>query len=330
MLSIRRLSIIFLFAGLFVAIWLFDSIDVTGVVRAVSVIGWSFLLVLAVRIMLLYVDAHSWRWLLLKEVRPSLNLSAFQRWIGEGVAILLPFATISGELARVRLAMVYGMRGSVAFASIIMDAVVAVVSQILFLTIGLTLYIATGRDHGAVSGSAGLGLIALMLATGAMVAAVQGGWLGTFGRFLKGLFAGPQASWVAEAMTTVDEQISKIVSRRAEFLRSVLWRLLGWLLGAAEIALILYLLGEPVSVGEALMIDALTTAVRTAFFFVPAGLGVQEGSLMFLGATLGIDGEVMMAAALIKRARELAFSFPALLAWQWVEGNSAVKESEAS
>jgi len=208
-----------------------------------------------------------------------------------------------------------------------MDAVVAVVSQVIFLTIGITLYVASGRDYGAIGGSAGLGLIALMLATGTMAAAIRGGWLGTFGRFLKGFFAGPQASWLADSMHTVDEQIAEIISRRAEFFLSVLWRLFGWLLGAVEIALILYLLGEPISLGEALMIDALTTAVRTAFFFVPAGLGVQEGSLMFFGATLGIGGEVMMAAALIKRARELAFSFPALLAWQWVEGNRAEKES---
>jgi putative membrane protein len=263
----------------------------------------------------------------LSEERPSLHLSAFQRWIGEGVTVLLPFASISGELVRVRLAIVYGLRGAVAFASIVMDAVVAVVSQILFLGIGIALYVSMGGAGDALRGSIGFGLIALLLAAGAMAMAIRGGWLGRFGRLLKGVFSSSQASWLAEAMNSVDEQIAEIAARHAAFLRSLLWRLLGWLLGAAEIALVLYFLGRPISLGEALILDALTTAVRTAFFFVPAGLGVQEGALVMLGATLGIGGETMMAAALIKRARELVFSLPAVLAWQWIEAKRVERKS---
>ncbi len=315
----RRMSIVFFLAGLFVAAWLFNGINAAGVVRSIASIGWGFILVLGVRVVLLYVDSHSWRLLLLAGVRPSLHLSAFQRWIGEGVTVLLPFASISGELVRVRLAIVYGLRGAVAFASIVMDAVVAVVSQILFLGIGVALYVSIGSGSDALRGSMGFALIALLLAAGAMAMAIRGEWLGRFGKILKNVFSSSQASWLAEAMNSVDEQIAEITARRAAFLRSLLWRLLGWVLGAAEIALVLYLLGKPISLGEALMLDALTTAVRTAFFFVPAGLGVQEGTLLLLGATLGIGGETMMAAALIKRARELVFGLPAVLAWQWVE-----------
>ncbi len=225
----RRMTVFFFLAGLFLAAWLFDGIDAAGVVRSIAAIGWGFMLVLGVRVVLLYVDSHSWRWLLLSEERPSLHLSAFQRWIGEGVTVLLPFASISGELVRVRLAIVYGLRGAVAFASIVMDAVVAVVSQILFLGIGIALYVSMGGAGDALRGSIGFGLIALLLAAGAMAMAIRGGWLGRFGRLLKGVFSSSQASWLAEAMNSVDEQIAEIAARHAAFLRSLLWRLLGWL-----------------------------------------------------------------------------------------------------
>ena len=250
------------------------------------------------------------------------NTAAFQRWIGEAVTVLLPFASISGELVRVRLAIRYGIAGAPAFASIIMDAAVAVVSQLLFVGLGVALYAEFATDGESLSQPILLGCAALGMAAGAIGLAVRAGVLGRFARLMKGMLAGDRAAWLAEALASVDQHIGEIVANRSAFARSVAWRLLGWLLGAAEVWLILRLLGHPISVAEALMLDALTGAVRTAFFFVPAGLGVQEGALLLLGGVGGMSGETMLAVAVIKRAREVVFSVPGLVAWQLVETRS--------
>jgi hypothetical protein len=73
------------------------------------------------------------------------------------------------------------------------------------------------------------------------------------------------------------------------------------------------------------MLESLIQAVRSAAFFMPGALGVQEGGLILLGAVVGLGPEVALALSLIKRIRELAVGLPALLAWQMVEGRRLVR-----
>ena len=93
-----------------------------------------------------------------------------------------------------------------------------------------------------------------------------------------------------------------------------------YIVAAGEIWLALYFLGHPVSVAEAILIDALTHAVSSAAFVVPAALGVQEGGFMVIGGLLGLTPEIALALALARRARDLILFLPGLLAWQIAEG----------
>jgi uncharacterized membrane protein YbhN (UPF0104 family) len=97
------------------------------------------------------------------------------------------------------------------------------------------------------------------------------------------------------------------------------WQLAGLIAGTLEVWFALRLLGHPVTMGQALAIEALTQAARHVAFFVPAGLGVQEAVILLLGDALGVSPQVSLSLALVKRARELLFGVPALLSWQWVE-----------
>ncbi|MDQ2694335.1 MAG: TIGR00374 family protein, partial [Pseudomonadota bacterium] len=97
-------------------------------------------------------------------------------------------------------------------------------------------------------------------------------------------------------------------------------QLLAWLLGAGEVWLGLYFLGYPVGLLEAVLLESLGQAVRSAAFAVPGALGVQEGGYMLLGGVLGLSPEAGLALSLVRRVRELLLGIPALLAWQAAEG----------
>lgn len=318
----RILSFAAWVAGLGLIGFLVYWADAGAVLRSAAVVGSGFAWVLLIRVVLLYVDAHSWRLLLRPVVRPGVHMAAFQRWIGESVSVLLPLAAVGGELVRVRLALLFGIPPAPGLASLVMDAVVAAVSQMLFFGLGVALYgqiVPTAGDADALGRPIFFGGVALSMVVCAMWLAIRGGLLGRFARLVAGMFASERVVWLADAMSTLDEHVQAIADDRSAFSWSVAWRLLGWVMGATEVWVILYLLGRPISVAEALVLDALTGAVRTAFFFVPGGLGVQEGALMLLGGTLGVAGETMLAAALVKRAREVSMSIPGLLAWNLVE-----------
>jgi uncharacterized membrane protein YbhN (UPF0104 family) len=87
-----------------------------------------------------------------------------------------------------------------------------------------------------------------------------------------------------------------------------------------EVWFVLRLFGHPVTASAAIALESLTQAVRHIVFFIPAGLGVQEGGFVVIGTLLGIDAELALALSMAKRGRELLCGLPALLSWQVAEG----------
>jgi uncharacterized membrane protein YbhN (UPF0104 family) len=64
----------------------------------------------------------------------------------------------------------------------------------------------------------------------------------------------------------------------------------------------------------------LIQAISSAAFFVPGGLGVQEGGFILIGGALGLDPSTCLALAGARRIRDLLMFVPGLIAWQFAEG----------
>jgi uncharacterized membrane protein YbhN (UPF0104 family) len=94
----------------------------------------------------------------------------------------------------------------------------------------------------------------------------------------------------------------------------------GWLIGVAEVLIVLGCMGQPVTIGEALVIESLVQAVRGAAFTIPSALGVQEAGMILLCGIFGIPPDQALALSLIKRAADLVLGIPGLVALQILEG----------
>jgi hypothetical protein len=70
-----------------------------------------------------------------------------------------------------------------------------------------------------------------------------------------------------------------------------------------ELRLALYFLGHSVTIVEALFLESLGQAIRSAGFSIPGSLGVQEGGYMVLDTVLGLSPETGLALSLAKRVR---------------------------
>ena len=90
----------------------------------------------------------------------------------------------------------------------------------------------------------------------------------------------------------LDSRVRTLYLRREKVVLAAMWRLAGWVAGAGETFIILYGFGHPVSLADAIILESLSHAARTAAFVIPGGLGVQDGALMVLAAQLGLGGEM--------------------------------------
>jgi hypothetical protein len=107
---------------------------------------------------------------------------------------------------------------------------------------------------------------------------------------------------------------------------SILMFYIGWLFEAVDTWLIFYLLGAPLSIPEALALEATLSLLRSILFMFPAGIGVQDaGYVLFLRAFGIANAETLgVAFVVIKRCKEIFW----ILVGYIILGTSGVKKNE--
>ena len=277
--------------------------------------GWSLLWLVPLHLGPLWLDVMGWRVLLFERtrLRTLLRIAA----IREAINRLLPVANVGGELVGIRMLSRLGIGGTEATASVIIEMLLNLVAQYLFLGIGVAvlLRLAGGvRASGAllIAGAAPLPLLMLLLwllRSGALFRWVEK--LGarmlesSLGRF------GALSRW-----TELDADVRRLVAAHGRLASATAWQLAGLIAGCSETWLALRWLGHPVSPAAALALESVTLAARSVFFVAPAGLGVQEAGLVGVGHLLGLGSDVAIALSLAKRMREILFGLPALVLWR--------------
>ncbi|WP_432261214.1 lysylphosphatidylglycerol synthase domain-containing protein [Cupriavidus sp. TMH.W2] len=284
--------------------------------------GWLLLLLVPLHALPLLLDAQGWRVLLTSADPDEKAGLGFLWWVAtvrEAVGRLLPTVGVGGELVGIRLTRLRIHDTTAVAASVVVEVMVTLFSQYLFSAMGVLMLVAALHDSGgAWIILAGLllslpvpVLFALSLRHTAIFEKLEGA--------ARKLFGEDHRIVAVIDGARLDAHIRALNRRRRELATALCWQLAGLVSGTLEIWLALWLLGHPVPVWQALAIESLTQAARHVAFFVPAGLGVQEAVVMLLGQVLGLDAQVSLALALVKRAREILFGVPALLSWQWVE-----------
>lgn len=290
------------------------------IASALLTAGWGLLLILPLHAVQMLFSALGWRALVTATPPISRTVFLWARWIREAVNSLLPVSQIGGELVGARLLAIRGLDAGSAGASVVVDLTMEVVSQFAFTVLGLALLLAQGNDeHGSATLAAMIGLIIAVPAVIGFIAAQRRGMLLMLERFWQRL-ATRWPNLPPGVLDGLHEAVQAMYRNPRAVIVSFNWHLLSWLLGAAEVWLILHLIGSPVTLAEALVLESLGQAVRSAAFLVPGALGVQEGGFLLLGALYGLGPEVGLALSLAKRVRELLLGLPGLLAWQLAEG----------
>lgn len=258
--------------------------------------------------------------------RMSWRVMLIGRWIREGVNNLLPVAQIGGEVVGVRFLVLRHARTSRAVAATVADLTMEAGTQILFTLLGIAVLFLFTAVPKAVLGTALIGVAIGTLAIGGFVIAQRKGLL----RVGENLFSrlAETFGWhgLADARGAHDA-LHALYRRHRDWIESAGWHLAAWIIGSMEIWLLFALMGEPISWIDALILESLIQAVRSAAFFIPAAIGVQEASYIAVGALLGLPTEVTFAASLIRRGRDIILGVPALGFWYWNEARRVARTS---
>ena len=157
----------------------------------------------------------------------------------------------------------------------------------------------------------GLGIVSTLVSVGMVAVLLSGKVAERLWRLLRRVpMAKVQAWTIAREMAFVDTDQHVRAVLQSHFrglLLAFLWILAGWFVEAAESWVLLRLLGVGLSFRAVLAFEPVVSFARSAAFFIPAGLGVQDAGYMALLRGAGIPDATNHAAAfvLLKRFKEV-------------------------
>lgn len=316
------------------AIVLLNRDDLRGIGRVLTDLPAALAIAGAVHLPQIVLTGLAWRVLVTTEPRPTIASMITLRWYREAANALLPAGALVGQAATARLVARMGVPGSVAGATATVDLTLEAVSQLFVTLAGFGLLLArNGGGDGAdgAGGLTGFAITGLGIAAASIVAMVMlqrrlplrplEALLNRLSRRWPAL----RPHWIAD----FQEAVLRLHEERRALAAAVLLHSAAWMLGAVEIAGVLALLGHPVSLTDALIIESLSQALRNAGFMLPGAIGVQEGAMVGVSALVGVPPAAALTTALVRRAREVLFGLPGLVAWRRSERRSAARMADA-
>lgn len=323
---LRRLPLAGTLVGLGLAAWLVATNDLTAVATAFGKIGFLGLAgVVLVRAAAILVCGFAWARLLDGLVPAPAGACLTLRFVREGINVLLPVASVGGDVLGARLLTFWGVPGALAAASVLADMMFQVGTLALFAGLGAAFLSRVPSPEAAELADwtlRSLGVAALLL--GGFFALQRTGLV----RVLEERIAALGRRFVREAEVQPEPrpQVQGALDavwgkgRRGALVQSFCLHALAWLFGVAEVAIVLACIGDhPFGLTEVVVIEALGQAIKAVAFLVPSGLGVQEGGFVLVCGLFGIDGGTALALSLAKRVPDVVLGLPALLVWQNLE-----------
>lgn len=287
--------------GLFV--FLFWRVGVRDAFREASRIGWMFLLVFLLGGLPHLLRCVSWI-RLLRGGDPTPGFRRMFAWWLAGEAISHLSFSWSGETYRVVVTRghVDLARGAVAMA---LNRLLYSLASLVVIVVGLVILLAlpglpASWRSGVLQAVAVVAAV-LLLASLAL----------RFGHRLRspsqGAAGAEEARW-RRFLRRLREDLAALYLRGASefgFLLGV--NLLAALVGVAEVWLILWSLGVPISLAESLMVEGFLKSLSGLAYFVPGNIGVAEGGVVLVLKLIQASAAVGLALAVVRRARALTW-----------------------
>jgi len=303
--------------GLSLTIGLVAYFGLDGILRSLEAVGWGgFAVLCAAQLALIPLLGTAWTVL---APYPPMRWRAMVigRLLRDAATEALPFSPLGGLLIGTRGAVLSGAPAPLVLATGAVDMAMEFAAQIAYVALGLSLLFWNRAPAAAgfslASLAAGLGL-ATAMAIGFILAQRY-----ALRPLSERLAASIPRSFHASA-DAFHDLIAAIYRRPGRLALSMGLHLCGWIASAGGTWLALYYLGHPIGFAPLIAMESLLYAARSAAFFVPVGIGVQEGAYAMLGPMFGIPAEAALTLSLLKRARDLVIAALVLGLWQLVEG----------
>ena len=299
--------------------WAVAAVGWPALWQSLRRVGWWVVPIVGFYLVIFGLDTWGWHYAFSTSRAASWRSLFLTRMAGEAVNYVTPFAWIGGEPVKAYLLKRgHGVSMTDGMSSVVIAKTALVIGLLFFALCGLGLVWWRGIGSASLAQVSRTVLVVLMLLVGVFLAVQHHG---IFRRLA------PWASKVLGSMAPDGVQAHEVDSAIRQFYRSQRGRLalsvgfhfLGWVAGALEVWLILYVLGLPVTLAQCWVIESLWQLLKAGAFLIPAGVGAQEGGILLVFLGLGLSLPIGLAMAVVRRLREFVWTAAGLVVWSRYE-----------
>ena len=312
--------LVLLFLGILVFNWVYEFFSGE---KAINIIienkDLLYLLIIA-HIPTLYFDAMTWV-ILSKNPKLSLLWSFIIVWISQATGKFFPTGNITGEFVRIYLAVKKGLSTVEATSTVFIDLVIATFSLFLIAIMSFIYFLFGSNDDLLIKHVIYLSLSLLLIFISCVIF-----YFFISKRILKflikktpsffGYKISPQKFF---SIMRVDRALYQAIKKKTILIKALIFRILGWLGGAFEIYVFLWIIGYDPNIIDVIVIESFSGIIRAVAFFIPAGIGVQELAFVIVGDFVGLNSETSFSIALGRRVREILVGLPAIISWFFIK-----------
>ncbi len=310
-IAVRYLKIIYLLFGLVLLGVIVYGTDLDQVWSRIRQVKWGIAIIFGLYFVAFLVDTMTWQ-VTVKSVRLN-GTWLYRLWkvrmVGEAFNNVTPLATMGGEPVKaVLLKKHHGIGYREAIASLVLTKTTNLIALVFFLGAGLVFMLTSGSLPASYKLGGGIGLLAFtasiilfFLVQRLKVSTRALSWIfrKRFAESLKGL---------RHHFHDIEERLVQFYTDHStRFTAALFLAFSNWVLGAVELYYTMLFLGHPISITDAWIIEAFAQLVRMGAFFIPAGIGAQEGAFTLVVAALTGSPELGLAAAMVRRFREITW-----------------------
>ena len=309
--------LIFFILGIFIFHWVYKFFAGPESIKLILNAKYKIFYLVIAHIPTLYFDSLAWLILMVKN-KLSTKTAFIITWISQTSGKFIPSGNITGEFVRFYLARRSGQKFSDASSTVLMDLFIATFSLFIIGLAGLIFVVFSIKSNLILNQFQYLILAFSLISLGTLffIFLIRKRVISKF------LISTKKFEFLNKKniynLMRLDISLNKLSHRKWRLFSAVVLRLIGWIAGAFEIYIFFWIIGVDAKVTDVIIIESVSAIIRSAAFFIPSAIGVQELAFVIVGELVGFSSIVSFSVALGRRLREIMVGIPAIIAWIFI------------
>ncbi|MBF91536.1 MAG: hypothetical protein CMP34_01860 [Rickettsiales bacterium] len=306
----------FVIIGILIFLWVYEFFAGPQSIEIITKNYDKLYFLILAHILTLCLDSLSW-YILAGNKKLSIIWAFLITWISQAAGKFFPTGNITGEFVRAYLGIKRGLNTVQSSSTVFADLVIATYALLIIATFSFFIIISNNLNFFSLENSFFFYASLLFFLVSCLIIffLVRKRFISFFLKKIPTFFKFSLKKKTVITLIKIDFYLFKLSKEKNKVLKALIFRLIGWLSGAFEIYVFLWIIGIEANYLDLVILESFTSLIKAFAFFIPGGLGIQELAFVMIGDFVGLSGPISFSIAIGRRIREILIGLPAVAVW---------------